>query len=196
MAPVKGKKKTRAPLDKALLPGSSRPSNPSQVQVQMWLEQPTTLLTTQATTGLMSTPTVTPTLSTFNMASSFSMYDEYRFLEVRFHLVPNNGVTTGVTKFILDDEDNTTPTRTYVESRRGWLLSNNSSQKDSIKTLVWRAEALEDLEWYSVYSQASNFFVCLKNYTDAANYNAPSSSNLWACRVEVLVQFRGIGAGR
>jgi len=181
-------------LASSLLPGSSKPSDPSQIKVSMWLQGPTALVATQASTGLLASAYIAPSLAGLTNAASFkAIYDEYRIIELRFHLLPAT-LANGSTKFVVDDEDVTSPTRDWMNSRRGHVLSNNSSGYVRPVKVNYRSENIQDLEWLSTNTQPSVATMALKMYTDAANFNSPTSTNLWLISWEAYVEFRGIGA--
>ena len=179
-------------MARRILPGSGGASNPSQVQVGMWLQGPPTKLTTQSSTGLISSA-VAPSLSALTNAASFkTVYDEWRLTRVRFKLFPL-GANGGVTKFVMDDADATIPNTTYAYARRGFTYSNNSANHKSTPAITYRAEDLTDLEWYSTNSAAAYTPMALKVYTDLSNYVSQPSTDLWLIEWEGFFEFRGIG---
>jgi hypothetical protein len=187
-------KKGRSSLATALIPGSAKPSNPAQVKVGMWLQGPGALIATQPSTGLLYTAYIAPALSGLTNAASFkAVYDEWRCTKLKFHIVPTN-LANGVTKFVVDDEDTTSPTANWMNSRRGTLLSNNSSGYVRPVTIDYRSENFTDLEWLSTNSSPSVANMSLKMYTDSANYGSPTSTNLFYITWEGYFEFRGIGA--
>ena len=186
------KKKKGIKLDRKLFPGSGAPSNPSQIQVQMWLQGPPTKLTSQSSTGLISAA-VTPSLNSLNNASSWkTIYDEYRIMKIRFTCIPL-GVNGGCTKFVLDDGDATLPNATFAQARRGYLVTNNSSFKGSTLKLNYKSEDLTDLEWLGTGTAPTYTPMALKVYTDLSTYVTQPSTDLWLISWECLFQFRGIG---
>jgi hypothetical protein len=113
--------------------------------------------------------------------------------KIRFHLLPTN-LANGVTKFVMDDEDTTSPTANWMNSRRGSILSNNSSGYTRPVMIEYRSENFTDLEWNSTNTAATVANMALKMYTDNANYGSPTSTNLWYITWEGYFEFRGIGA--
>lgn len=181
-----------AKLANRLLPGPDKASNPSQVQVGMWLQGPPTKFTTQASTGLI-TSYVAPSLSALTNAASFkTVYDEWRLTALKFSLFPL-GSNGGVTKFIMDDADNTLPNSTFAFARRGFTYSNNSANHKSTPTIKYRSEDITDLEWYSTASASAYTPMALKIYTDLSNYVSQPSTDLWLVIWEGFFEFRGIG---
>jgi len=161
----------------------------------MWISGPLTQLATAASTGLIAT-TISPALASLNKATSFkAVFDEWRLLKIRFKLIPS-ALANGVTKFYLDDADTTTPDRTYIDSVRAVTLSNNSSDPKSTRVLNYRAQDFSDLSWHTTYDQSSVADMALKIYTDNANYNSPTSTNLWSIAWEGYFEFRGVGANQ
>ena len=182
----------RGSLARRILPGTGKSSNPSQVQVGMWLQGPPTKLTSQSVTGLI-TAAVTPSLSALTNAASFkAVYDEWRLTAIKFQLFPL-GANGGVTKFIMDDADATLPLSTFAFARRGFTYSNNSSNHKSTPTIKYRSEDLTDLEWYSTSSSPGYTPMALKVYTDLSNYVTQPSTDLWLVVWEGFFEFRGIG---
>jgi hypothetical protein len=160
----------------------------------MWLQGPCALVATQASTGLLNTAYIAPSLAGLTNAASFkAVYDEWRMTKIKFHLVPAT-LANGATKFVCDDEDTTSPTRDWMNSRRGYFLTNNSSAYARPFTIDYRAEDFNDLSWNSTNTQPSVADMSLKMYTDAANFNSPTSTNLWLITWEGYFEFRGIGA--
>ena len=161
----------------------------------MWLQGPTSLIASQASTGLISTY-IAPALSQLNKASSIkAVYDEYRLLKVRFHVRPAT-LSPGTTKFVLDDADATTPDQTWADSVRGYMLSNNSSDPKSTRTFTYASQDFDDLAWQSTYSDATYTPCALKMFSSLAAYGTPTSTNIWVITWEGLFEFRGIGANQ
>ncbi len=186
-------KKKKNDLAHRMIPGPGGPSNPSQVQVGMWLQGPPTKLTSQSSTGLISAA-ITPSLNAVTNSSSFkTVYDEWRLTKIRFTCIPL-GTNGGTTKFVLDDADATLPNSTYAGSRRGSLTTNNSSYKGSTLRLNYRSQDLSDLEWYGTASASTYTPVALKVYTDLSTYVTQPSTDLWLISWEGYFEFRGIGA--
>lgn len=191
---MKNKKvKAKRTLARSLIPGSGRPSNPSQVRVQMTIQGPLTVVATQASTALLTLAYIAPSLSALTKLSSYAaVYDEWRLKRIKFHLVPCT-LANGVTKFVMDDEDATSPTKSWMDSRRGVVLGNNSSDPKNHKTLVYRSEDLDDLEWQSCSTGSTYTPMALKMYTELS-WGSPTSTNLWIVSWEGDFEFRGIGA--
>lgn len=161
----------------------------------MWLQGPTSLVASQATTGLVSTY-VAPALSQLNKASSIkAIFDEYRVLKIRFRVKPCT-LANGSTKFVLDDADATVPDQTWADSVRGYMLSNNSSDPKSDRTFTYVSQDFDDLAWQSTYSDATYTPVALKMFSSLSSYGTPTSTNLWIVTWEALFEFRGIGANQ
>lgn len=198
MAPTNrpNRRRPKTGLGKQLIPGTNRPSNPSQVITSVWLQGPTLLNATQASTALFNTSYVAPSLSALTNAASWkALFDEWRLLEIRFRVQPCT-LANGITKFIVDDEDLTTENKSWNDSRRGIVLSNNSGNPKSTRVITYRSMDFDDLAWQSSYSSATYTPCALKMYTDATNYGSPTSTNLWLISWEGHFQFRGIGANQ
>ena len=157
----------------------------------MWLQGPPTKLTTQSSTGLISSA-VSPSLSALSNSSFATCYDEWRLTRLRFKLYPL-GQNGGATKFIMDDEDATLPNLTYANSRRGFLYVNDSANLKSTPVIDYRCEDLNDLEWRSCKSTATYTPMALKIYTDLSTYVSQPSTDLWLISWEGFFEFRGIG---
>ena len=192
-----GKKKgnkAKGGLAGSLIPGIAKPSNPSQVVRGFWLQGPGAMISTQAVTGLLSSAYIAPSLAGLTNAASWkALYDEWRVTKLKFHLLPVT-LANGSTKFVMDDEDLTAPTVAWMNSRRGTLLSNNSSGYIHPVTIEYRSQNFTDLEWNSTNTAPSVANMGLKMYTDTANYGSPTSTNLWYITWEGYFEFRGIGA--
>ena len=194
MGKQKGKKGKSGSLANKLIPGSAKPSDPSQVSVGMWLQGPGSLIATQPSTGLLYTAYIAPSLAGITNAASFkAIYDEWRITRIKFRLIPTN-LANGCTKFVMDDEDLTSPTVAWMNSRIGTVLSNNSSGYGRPVTIEYRSQNFTDLEWNSTNTAPSVANMGLKMYTDLANYGSPTSTNLWYITWEAYFEFRGIGA--
>lgn len=180
-----------ASLANRLFPGIGRASNPGQVQVGMWLQGPPTKLTTQASTGLISTY-IAPSLSSLTNTSFALCFDEWRLSKIRFSLFPL-GTNGGTTKFVMDDEDVTLPTLSYANSRRGFLYVNDNSNIKSTPQIIYRSENVADLQWNSCRTQSTLTPMALKVYTDLSTYVSQPSTDLWLISWEGFFEFRGIG---
>lgn len=179
-----------------LIPGPSRPSDPSQIVVKQQLSGPGILISTQASTALLSQGYVTPSLSALNQATSWKgVYDEYRLVGVDYH-IQAVGLNNGVTKFVVDDSEASTPSLSWIENRAGYLLSNNSCAGNSHKVIRYRAQDLSDLTWQGTYSAASYTPFALKMYTNATNMGTTPSVNLFYIWWVGHFEFRGIGANQ
>lgn len=189
-----GRKSSR--LGSGLIPRTRGSSNPSQIPVRVNLQGPSLLIATQASTALLATSYVAPTLSSLTQAAYWkALFDEYRILKIKFHVKPAT-LANGVTKFIMDDEDVTTENKSWNDQRLGFVLSNNSSNPQSCRTFTYVPKNFPDLEWNSTYSSATYTPMALKMYTDLTNYGSPTSTNLWLVSWEALFEFRGIGANQ
>ncbi len=199
MAPQikKSKKKGSGPgLARKLLPGSGRPSDPSQIAVEMKLAGPGILISTQASTALLNQGYITPSLSALNQAASWKgIYDEFRLVEVEYH-IQAVGLNNGVTKFVVDDSEASTPSRSWIENRIGHVLSNNSCAPNSHKVIRYCAQDLTDLAWNGTYSAATYTPFALKMYTDATYFGSTPSVNVFYIWWIGRFQFRGIGANQ
>lgn len=185
-------RRSRGQLDRALVPGSSRPSQPDQIVMRQWFQGPAVKYTSQASTGLISVA-YTPSLSLLQKYSTIqSMWDQYRFTKIRFHLYPV-GTNSGTTKFFIDDQDSTLPVLAAANSKMGLVLSNNSSSPNSVGRLTYRPQDLTDLQWQGT-NTAGTFTSCaLKIYTDLSTFITQPSTDLWVVTWEALIELRGLG---
>ena len=190
MAP-KQQRNRRSRLATTLLPGSGKPSNPEQVVRSVWLQGPPTKLTSQSSTGLI-TAVITPSLNDLSNTNWRNIADEYRIKEIVFHAYPV-GANSGVTAFILDDEDSTLPIIGDTKARRAKFLVNNSANQKSLSSFHYRCENIDDLKWISCKSAGSATPMALKVYTDLSTYITQPSTDLWVINYEALFEFRGIG---
>lgn len=191
-----GKKQSKADLANRLIPGSGKPSDPAQIVVQQKLSGPGVLISSQATTALLNQGYITPSLSGLNQASSWKgIYDEFRLIAVEYH-IEAVGLNNGVTKFVVDDSEASTPSRSWIENRAGHVVSNNSCAANSHKVIKYRAQDLEDLKWQGTYSSATYTPFALKMYTDATYFGTTPSVNLFYVWWVGTFQFRGIGANQ
>jgi len=181
-------------LAKKLLPGSGKPSGVSQISVIQHLQGPATLVSTQAVTGLLDTGYIAPSLSSLIKASSWkALYDEYRLLEIEF-TIQAVGLNNGITKFVVDDEDTTSPTADWMNSRRGFYLSHNSSSTKSHAKILYRSEDIDDLTWNSTNSESTYTPMALKMYSSLSGYGSTTNSYTWLISWVGKFEFRGIGA--
>lgn len=179
-------------LDRMIIPGSARASNPSQIVQRMVLQGPPTKVTSQASTGLIVV-NVNPSLSALTNASSFkTVYDEWRLTAIEFQLTPL-GANGGSTKFILDDEDAIVPTLAFANARRGTLLSNSNASKNYHR-LSYRCEDIDDLKFISCTNSSTYSPVSLKIYSDLSTYVTQPSTDEWLITWEGHFEFRGVGA--
>ncbi len=190
----KNKKVGKKSLATRLIPGSVRNTNPSQVITRQQLQGPSQIVATQATTALLDTAYITPSLGGLSNASSWKgLFDEYRILGIKFIIEPVT-LANGVTKFVMDDEDTTSPSSTWMNSRIGTILSNNSSVAKSHAVLKYRCQDVDDLQWKSTATEYSYTPMALKMYTSLSGYGSPTSTNLWWISWIIDLEFRGIGA--
>jgi hypothetical protein len=162
----------------------------------MKLSAPGILISTQASTALLSQGYVVPSLSALNQASSWKgVYDEFRLVGVDYH-IQAAGLNNGVTKFVVDDSEASTPTLSWIENREGHVLSNNSCAGNSHKVIRYRAQDLTDLEWYGTYGSSTYTPFALKMYTNATNMGTTPSVNLFYIWWVGHFEFRGIGANQ
>jgi len=185
-------------LPSRLLPGSARPSTGAQKISKIHLPGSSVLLSTQATTGLFTTSTLSPNLNALAKGSSWeAVFDEYRITGVDFHIIACSS-SNGVAQFLVDDEDATGGNATYFESRPDrTVLVNNSASPHSSASIKWRPQDLEDLEWRSTYND-NTFAPCtLKFYTSLTEYGTPASvTGAYHVFYTLQVEFRGVGAQR
>jgi len=163
--------------------------------VQMKLQGPSTLVYSQTTTGLTSVAYIGASLSALTSSASWrALYDEYRIISVDFN-IRAVGEQSGVTKFVFDDEDTTTPTGAWMSARRGTIVSNNALAPLSHAKIHYASQDEQDLRWLSTNTQHTVLTGVLKMYTDAASYGTgTTSTNLFYIDYIVNIQFRGIGA--
>ena len=187
-------KKGGKKLANRLIPGTVRSTNPSQVISPQKLQGPSQIVATQAVTALLDTAYIAPSLNSLTSASSWKgLFDEYRILGIKFIIEPVT-LANGVTKFVMDDEDTTSPSSSWMNSRIGTILCNNSSYSKSHAVLKYRCQDIDDLQWKSTASEATYTPMALKMYTSLSGYGSPTSTNLWWITYILDVEFRGIGA--
>jgi len=191
-----GKTKKDKSLAGRLIPGSGSPSDPAQIVVQQRISGPGILISTQAATALLSQGYITPSLSALNSATSWKgIYDEFRLVAVEYH-IQAVGLNNGITKFVVDDSEASSPSLSWIENRMGHMVSNNSCAPNSHKVIKYRAQDLEDLKWQGTYSAATYTPFALKMYTNATNMGTTPSVNLFYIWWIGTFQFRGIGANQ
>lgn len=195
MGKMKGKKRKET-LSNRLLPGSGKPSDPAQIVVQQKISGPGVLISSQASTALLNQGYITPSLSALNSAASWKgIYDEFRLVEVEYH-IQAVGLNNGVTKFVVDDSEASTPSKTWIENRVGHIVANNSCAPNSHRVIRYKAQDFEDLKWQGTYSAATYTPFALKMYTDATYFGTTPSVNLFYIWWIGKFQFRGIGANQ
>ncbi len=174
-----------------LQPGSSRPSTKAQRRWQEWLSGPVTAVSSDGA-GAIST-VISPSLSQLAKYTSYSgTWDEYRFIAIRFEVLPL-GINPGSTVFFVDDEDTTAPSVSTAEAKGEFVMAANNAAYKTPFVIPYRSENLTDLEFLSVSTQSTNNFGVLKLYGDTANYNVTASTKYWLVRWEALIEFRGPG---
>ena len=183
-------------LPRRLLPGPSSPSTGAQKIVKVTLNGSSTMLSTQATTGLFTTSSLTPTLGALAKTSNWkAVFDEYRLVGVDFYIRAISS-SNGISNFLVDDEDATGENATWFESRPDRsLIVNNSASPQSHTVIRWRSQDLEDMEWRSTYNEASFSPCTLKFYTSLTEYGTPASvTGMYYVNWVGHFEFRGVGA--
>lgn len=193
---VNRRRALKSRLPTRMLPGPSSPSTGAQKIVKIVLNGSSTLLSTQATTGLFTTSSLTPSLSALAKTSSWkAVFDEYRLVGVDFYIRAIQ-VSGGVANFLVDDEDATGENATWFESRPDRkLVVNNSASPLGSTVIKWRSQDLEDMEWRSTYAEPTFAPCTLKFYTSLTEYGTPASvTGLYYINWIGHFEFRGIGA--
>ncbi len=183
-------------LPRRMLPGPGGPSTGAQKIVKITLNGSSSLLSTQATTGLFTTSSLSPSLSALIKTSSWkAVFDEYRLVGIDFYIRPI-AVSNGVSNFLVDDEDATGENASWFESRPDRkLVVNNSAASKAPTVIRWRSQDLEDMEWRSTATDAAFVPCVLKFYTSLTEYGTPASvTGLYYVNWVGHFQFRGIGA--
>ncbi len=190
------RRKNRASLAARMMPGPAKPSTGAQKITKVVLNGASSLLSTQATTGLFTTSSLTPSLSALAKASNWkAVFDEYRLVGVDFYI---RAITSsnGISNFLVDDEDATGENATWFESRPDRsLVVNNSASPQGHAVIKWRAQDNEDFEWRSTYAEPTFAPCTLKFYTSLTEYGTPASvSGIYSVNWIGHFEFRGVGA--
>ena len=148
----------------------------------------------QAVIGFFSLVYIVFSLAGFINAASWKvLYDEWRVMKLKFHLLLVI-LANGSIKFVMDDEDLIAPTAAWMNLRCGTLLLNNFRGYIYFVTIEYRSQNFTDLEWNFINTVPSVVNMGLKMYMDIVNYGSPTSTNLWYIIWEGYFEFRGIGA--
>lgn len=123
-----------------------------------------------------------------------AVFDEYRFLKVKFVLIPlYAGTTPGATCFALDENDATAlgSVAAGVQKVGSKVLTNFcGAYKGGFKTITWSARDTADLQFLST-TNTTTLSVALKLVTDTTVLGSPSAQDLWAIAPVALMEFRG-----
>ncbi len=130
-----------------------------------------------------------------NFASRFgALFDEYRFLKVKFILTPlYAGTTPGATVFAIDENDATAvgSVAAAVQKVGSRVLTNFcGAYKGGSKTLIWAARDTADLQFLPT-TNTTTLSVALKLVTDTTVLGSPSAQDLWTINAVVLMECRG-----
>lgn len=191
MSPMKKKDKNNKSLAGKLLPGSSRPSVPAQVQVQEWLGVDVQLAATSAGAMALS---FAPSLSSLTYIASYkNIYDEYRIVGIEWIVRALDPTKVGTAKIYVDDSDVAVPTLASTVSRAGKLVS--MSDVWHAHTFKYRSQNITDLTWLDTNTASTQQYAALKIFSNAANFGGSAVSlNVFVVETRLHVQFRGIGA--
>lgn len=162
-----------------------------EVRVKLKLPGDPTILTTTVTTGLISQVIGSDPLTyvpDFNLRLA-ATFDTFRVVGVDYHIRPLT-VSTGLTAFMMDENDNTAPVADESAGRVGKRLPNtNSGQK--LVVMRWRVKEMQDLDWRSTANSYDPVY--LKVYTSTALWGAPAvATALWVVQPVLYVEFRGL----
>lgn len=168
------------------------PSYAGQQKSVLRLPAGSVLLTTTATTGVVSQPIVVEVAQIPGFSARFgSTFDEYRILGANVNIRPVSA-SSGITVFWFDEKSQASPTSLESTERVGLRLPNSNANPAAFKTMSWRARDLLDLE-YTATSVTNVIPVTFKAYSDTATYGAPIAvTNLFYIEIDFIVEFRGI----
>jgi len=182
----------RGGLDKALIPGSARPSVPAQKVMKTTVDG-YALYSSNAggTFAIADSPTLASVPGYANFSAGF---DEFRIVGIDWAVIPTTVDLPGVMLAYVDDSDATAPTLTSAATRDGKTLamSANSGKRLAFK---WRSQNFTDLTWLDVSSGASTQFATCKIFASNAlgGGSGPINGGIFV-RWKLHVEFRGFGA--
>ncbi len=178
-------------LGQLLNPGSARPSVRAQQLVRMYASFPVTKITSSGAGAVGSV--IAPSLSLLNNLTSLQgVFDEYRFIEIIYHVRPV-GPNAGDLAYYVDDEDAGAPTLASAGNKAEFIMPVHSGNPKSAFALRYRSQNLTDLSYLSTSTQSTSQFSTLKVYGDTANYGVPASTDMVLVEPVALVEFRGVG---
>jgi len=158
----------------------------------MTLPCASTILTTTATTGLISSTASIQANSVLNFSTRIGdLWSEYVITGINIKVTPLQTTASGVTTFFFSDSSTAVPTLNESQGRVVHKLSNSAANPQSTRTFSWKARSLSDLTFQltSFSYTAANF----KCYTDATNYGAPVvATPLWLVEPEIQFTLRGL----
>lgn len=171
---------------------SVRPS-PGQHVTTDWWPAGTFKITTVAGSALGSYNVIASSIPSF--ATRFAtLFDEYRILGVRFHVIPvcNLGTpNSGATVFVIDENDATAPASAavVVQKRGSRILSNFPGARNRSYTFTWKAKDTTDEAWLSVSSVSTTS--CALKFASDTTLAAPTASDIFIIQADLLISFRG-----
>ncbi len=182
----------RGGLDKALIPGSAKPSVPAQKVMKTTVDG-YSLYSSNA--GGVFAIADSPTLSSVPGYANFSAgFDEFRIVGIDWAVIPTTVDVPGVMLAYIDDSDATAPTLSSAGTRDGkaLALSANSGKRLAFK---WRSQNFTDLTWLDVSSGAGTQFATCKIFASSATGGGSGPvNNAVFVRWKLHVEFRGFGA--
>ncbi len=167
------------------------PAYADEVMVSLKLPADPQILTTTVTTGVISASIGSdPTQDVPDWSTRFgNTFDAYRVVGVDYHIRPLT-VSSGLTAFMLDENDSTAPVADESAGRVGKRL-NNTNSGQGLTVLKWRVREMQDLGWTPLSSSVSPIY--LKVYTSTALWGAPIvATALWVVQPIYIVEFRGL----
>ncbi len=189
-------------LPRALVPGSSRPSNPNQIRTQIQVMGTPLYVTVAA--GVYANFYAANANQIPNFSSYQSVFEEYRILDVEFEVrcirvwadsTLGYNWSSPLLKLYLDEDDSAAPTSTSAIQHRGYIVPGAPwAIRDHGYIIKWRAEDLYDLDFLSVGT--TNFTpVRLKCFTNTTDFggSASDSTTRWWIQPTFRIEFRGVG---
>jgi hypothetical protein len=165
-------------------------SYPRQVVWDVWLPLNPIKLTTTVTTGLIANaiPIIQTAIASF--AARFgATFVEYRMVQAKMEIRMFSSNNPGVLQFWFDEKSAANPS--LVEAAERYVLSINSSDIVSKKSLMWTARDVTDLAYTAIGTAVTP--VTFKTYTNNANFGSSIVATDY-CEIEgaIRFQFRGL----
>ncbi len=191
MANRNRKQRGKGRLDRALVPGSSAPSNPQQHVVKMRV--PIAPILYAATAGNLAVSRSISLSAAQQVASYQNTFDEFRIVAADIHVQSTTIDTNGVAKIWLDENDGSTPSAAQAASKEAKIIGLSPNSMNAIAKFHWRCQDLADLPWFSMASGTANVPVTVKMYSTPATYGASTTNYTMFVDVILTCEFRGIG---